>query len=225
MVGPVVGGATRLASAFALNPIQTARGALQIFSILAGASWIGFGFYGRYLATTHGEPDAVRTYDATGDSSPIPIVGGGGTSSPGQAAKEADTAKASKMADTGGGVDDWITDGLRYAGVSDNAENHAAMLDMIMGNGTTTFGESSGNPLAIQQIEDINSTLPGAGGFDDNLARGLTQITPQTWEANAPPEFKPAKDWIFKPRANVAVRALYEMAVYGRIIPFQKGGS
>jgi hypothetical protein len=202
MAGVVGRAGLGLASSFAMHPVQTARGALQVMCFGSVAAWIGFGFYGWYLAKYKGEPQAERVYDTCGDNLT------GTTTAPGGAATDAATGD---MADTGGSVDNWITDGLACAGVPDSAENHAAMAALI-------DQESSGDPLRIQQVYDINNTLPGAGGFSDNLARGLTQITPQTWEATAPDKFKPAKDWIFKPRANVCVSALYQMATYGGLV-------
>ncbi len=113
-----------------------------------------------------------------------------------------------------GNLIDWIKKGFVLSGVAGpTAENVAKFQRLAM-------KESGGDPKVTQQIVDINSTLEGAGGFPDNLARGLMQNTPQTWEgqrANPAPDVGRANPNIFDPIKSVAVRARNQMSALGYI--------
>lgn len=187
---------------------EAAKAVLQRSVVLLGISWVGFSVYGYFLARG-GEPQKERVYDTGSAGWGIGEIFDTGDQSNGGAGSGGD------LTDKSGDPKAWINDGLeaakKYVDVTNSPTNRNALYRMAQ-------QESSLNPNAVQQIQDINSNMPGAGGFPNNKARGFIQVTPQTWQAFAPKAFKPASKFIFKPRVNVMVSVIYQIRKYGRIV-------
>lgn len=102
--------------------------------------------------------------------------------------------------DLGAGVEQWrgqVIEALRREGFDDGIRNQNLMLAQIM-------SESSGDPNAIQQVQDVNS-----GG---NEAVGLLQVIPGTFAANRNPALPNDRT---NPDASMSAALRYYRATYG----------
>lgn len=94
----------------------------------------------------------------------------------------------------------WIKTALRLAGLPVSAANINAQY-------TLDIGESSGNPKAVQRIQDINSVT-------GNLARGIAQVIPPTFRAF----MLPGHGNIFNAVDNIIASVRYQMSKYGHLV-------
>lgn len=191
------------------EPAATARKLFQGVVIVGTAVIVVGAFWGRHLKAEFGGQAPPYYVDAPG------FGGGAELGSSASGGKPSDTP--GNMASTSGTIDDWIADAYAYKPGStfkNTAANRAKTKQLAM--------QESGGRNLVQQITDVNSSMKGCGGIPDNRARGPVQITPCTYEANAPAELKPASKWIMKPRASIYVSLVYQKRQYGH--PVSSGG-